>query len=210
MQPWENRIIGHDVRPASDFLANPFNHRIHTSLQQQVVDGLLDDIGWITSVTVNERTGRVVNGHLRITLALRRGDDTPVPCELIDLSEEEEALALATLDASTALALPDAGQVHELISRAQADNAAVLAFLDDMRNDATRMIDIALSPSKPNSRDSLGDRPGKPATVKLVLAIPDVHIVEQAIRATGEANRAQAFLTICTSFLEAHGGNAAG
>ena len=79
--------------PASEFLANPLNWRIHPQFQQEAMTGALNEIGWIDEVTVNTRTGRIVDGHLRVTLALRAGDNTPVPYKEVDLSEEEEALS---------------------------------------------------------------------------------------------------------------------
>jgi len=64
---------------------------------------------------VNKRTGRLVDGHLRVILSLRRGEHF-VPVSYVDLSEEEEALVLATLDPLAALAGTDADVLDSLLS----------------------------------------------------------------------------------------------
>ena len=46
------------------------NPRIHPREQQEGMCGVLDTLGWIEEVTVNQRTGYVVDGHMRIKLAL--------------------------------------------------------------------------------------------------------------------------------------------
>lgn len=102
-QRWRNRIVGHGEMPASEFLTNPLNWRIHPQFQQEAMAGALNEIGWIDEVTVNTRTGRIVDGHLRVTLALREGDKTPVPYKEVDLSEQQLLDQVAQVGA-----LPDA------------------------------------------------------------------------------------------------------
>jgi len=126
---WENRIVGHDVIPASELLANPANYRIHPRFQQEVVADSLNDIGWIDGVTINKNTGVVVNGHLRATLALRKGDDTPVPVDYVDLTEEEEALALAVFDMSTGLAGVDKLKLRELMDKVKTQSKPIMDML---------------------------------------------------------------------------------
>lgn len=83
---WKNRIIGHESHEAGWFVANPKNWRIHPAAQGEAVEGALESVGWVRSVLVNQRTGYILDGHLRITLALRQGEDTVVPVEIVDLS----------------------------------------------------------------------------------------------------------------------------
>jgi hypothetical protein len=94
---WKNRIVGYrEVRP-EDLLANPRNWRVHPKHQQAALKGALDELGWIQNVIVNTRTGFVVDGHARVALAIRHNQPT-VPTTEVDLSPDEEALALVTLD----------------------------------------------------------------------------------------------------------------
>lgn len=129
---WRNRIVGHGEQPASEFLANPLNWRIHPQFQQEAMAGALNEIGWIDEVTVNKNTGRIVDGHLRVTLALRAGDRTPVPYKEVDLTEEEEALALATKDPIAALAVTDNAQYLALLDGVTSGEAALQQLLDQV------------------------------------------------------------------------------
>lgn len=141
-QQWRNRIVGHGEMPASEFLANPLNWRIHPQFQQEAMAGALNEIGWIDEVTVNTRTGRIVDGHLRVTLALRAGDNTPVPYKEVDLSEEEEALALASKDPIAALAVTDNAQYLALLDGVSSGEAALQQLLDQVAGMEAAVPDI--------------------------------------------------------------------
>jgi hypothetical protein len=132
---WENRIVGRGEKAARDFLANPFNFRIHTALQDRALEGSLDTLGWIDEVTENVRTGRLIDGHERIALALRRGEDTPVPYKQVDLSEAEELQALVSLDPIAAMAKQDDEILDAVWASIQSDNANVQEFLANMRQE---------------------------------------------------------------------------
>ena len=106
MSGWQNRIIGHGEEKPDQLLANPSNWRIHPREQQEALSGALDEVGWVQDVIVNQRTGHVIDGHLRISLAIS-GDEESVPVVYVDLSEEEERLVLATLDPLVELAVAD-------------------------------------------------------------------------------------------------------
>jgi len=93
--------------------------------------GVLDDIGWIQDVIVNERTGRLIDGHLRVELAIKRGEKT-VPVKYVDLSEEEEERALATFDPITSMAETDRELLNSLVERCRTDNEQVVGLLQDI------------------------------------------------------------------------------
>ena len=127
---WANRIVGYGEENPDQLAANPLNWRLHPAAQQQALEGGLDELGWIQSVTVNRRTGYVVDGHARVALALRAGEPT-VPIAYIDLSPEEERLALLTLDPIGAMAAQDHDQVAALLELGTAaESAALQAVID--------------------------------------------------------------------------------
>jgi DNA modification methylase len=101
--PWRNRIVGSGFEDPGQLLASPDNLRIHPLDQREALEGVLEAIGWIEQVTVNVTTGHVVDGHLRVALALSRGEPA-VPVEYVEITAEEERLALALLDPISALA----------------------------------------------------------------------------------------------------------
>ena len=111
---WSNRIIGHAEIDPEELLAHPKNWRIHPKVQQEALTGVLDKVGWVSRVIVNKRTGFVVDGHLRVSLALRRHEPS-IPVQYIDVTEEEEMLILATLDPIAALAVSDMDKLGELL-----------------------------------------------------------------------------------------------
>ena len=130
-KPLVNRIVGHGEEAVDQLLANPLNYRLHPDNQQHALAGSIDDIGFIRSVTVNRRTGRVVDGHLRVTLAARSGVAT-LPVEYVDLSEAEEAQALLSLDPIAAMAASDREKLDELMRAIQSDDERVQAMLSEM------------------------------------------------------------------------------
>ena len=133
-KPLNNRIIGHGEEQVDQLLANPLNFRLHPDNQQQALAGAIDDIGFIRSVTVNQRTGRVVDGHLRVTLAARSGVET-LPVEYVDLDEAEEAQALLSLDPIAAMAGTDKDRLEELLESVQSEDERVQEMLDEIRRE---------------------------------------------------------------------------
>jgi ParB-like chromosome segregation protein Spo0J len=131
MSRWQNRIVGHGEEDPAQLLANPRNFRIHPKTQQDAVAGVLEEVGWVQSVIVNRTTGHLIDGHLRVSIALR--DDEPtIPVVYVDLSEAEEALILATLDPLAALAGTDREKLAELLAEVTTDSAALQQVLSDM------------------------------------------------------------------------------
>jgi len=111
---WRNRIVGHGEEEAEQLLANPKNWRIHPKAQQDALEGVLKTVGWVQNVIVNQRTGFVVDGHARVAMAITAGEKVPVV--YVDLSEEEEALILATLDPLAAMAATDEELYRSLVA----------------------------------------------------------------------------------------------
>jgi DNA modification methylase len=116
-----------EAAPA-DLVANPRNWRGHPPAQRDALAGLLDQVGWVQDVVVNRRTGHLVDGHLRVELAQARGEAT-VPVVYVDLSEEEEALVLVSLDPLAAMATADPEKLAALLGDAKANDEALRAML---------------------------------------------------------------------------------
>jgi hypothetical protein len=73
------------------------------------------EVGWVAQVLVNKTTGHVVDGHLRVELAISRNEQT-VPVTYVELSKDEERLVLATLDPLAAMASADTAKLAELLA----------------------------------------------------------------------------------------------
>jgi hypothetical protein len=104
--PWRNRIVGYGEEAPDQLLANAKNWRIHPQHQQKALSETLRTVGIVQNVLVNKRSGFVVDGHLRAAMGISEGQPT-IPVTYVDLSEQEEAAVLATLDPLSAMAAKD-------------------------------------------------------------------------------------------------------
>jgi hypothetical protein len=130
---WRNRIVGHGEERPDQLLANPRNWRIHPKAQQDALKGVLSEVGWVQSVIVNRASGHLVDGHARVALAISRNEPS-VPVVYVELSEEEEALVLATLDPISAMAKTDAEAFDALIKHLEVEDAAIAAVIEGTRD----------------------------------------------------------------------------
>ena len=131
---WKNRIVGYgDVDPKT-LVPNPQNFRRHPKRQGDALTGSLNELGWIQDVLINKTTGRMIDGHLRVELALQYGAQT-VPVKYVELSEAEERLALATLDPLTYMAETDAEALGALLEGVNTGDAALQDMLAQMAAD---------------------------------------------------------------------------
>jgi len=128
MSTWKNRIIETAEMKVSDLKANPKNWRKHPTAQQNALAGVLDEVGWVTQVIWNRRTGHLIDGHLRVDLAAKRKEKT-VPVNVVDLSEEEEAMILATFDPISAMAEADKQMLAGLMESIETEDAAIRDLL---------------------------------------------------------------------------------
>ncbi len=133
--PWRNRIVGYSEEEPDQLLANPSNWRIHPAAQQNALSGVLKEVGLVQNVVANRTTGHLVDGHLRVMLAMRENQPV-VPVTWVELSEEEEHLILASLDPLAAMATADAGALDALLSSVQSGEAAVTAMLAELAEGA--------------------------------------------------------------------------
>ena len=135
MTEWRSRITGHGEEDPSQLLAHPNNPRVHPKYQQDVMGAVLDEIGWIDEIIVNPTTGHVINGHLRVALAISRGEKR-VPVKYVDLSPEDEAKALAVFDPIGTLAVTDSVTLAALLESVDIDSESVQKMLDDLLENA--------------------------------------------------------------------------
>lgn len=108
-----NRIVGTVEIAVEDLRLHPLNPKQHGRRQKEVLRQLLGEIGWVEGVIVNVNGNTLLDGEGRVVVAKHRGETT-VPATLVDLSEEEEALALGTIDPIAEQALADAAKLEAL------------------------------------------------------------------------------------------------
>jgi hypothetical protein len=142
------RIVGHGEEKPEQLLAHPQNFRRHPGHQLEALRGSMRELGWVKTVLVNKRTGHVVDGHARVEEALRQGLAT-VPVTYIDLSAEEERLALAVLDPITELAVRDDEILAGLLAEVTTEDEGLKLMLEDMREE----LDPSPAPPAPSAAE---------------------------------------------------------
>lgn len=130
---WSNRIVGHEDEDPSSLIPHPSNWRKHGASQRTGLAAVLDRVGYVQEVIVNRRTGRLVDGHLRVQLAVDR-HEARIPVAYVDLDEAEEALVLATLDPLASLAGTDHEALDALLAGVADADEAVAQLLEDIRH----------------------------------------------------------------------------
>jgi len=204
MPTWRNRISGYGEEAPDQLLANPANWRVHPKFQQDALAAILDEVGWVQDVIVNKTTGYVVDGHLRVALALSRGESS-LPVKYVELSEEEEAKIIATLDPLSTLAIADADILAELLTKVATESAAVQTLIDETLAGAELDGWLAQQLEEQESKADMGRRLGnRKAQIKPVLYAEDLATFEQAILLTGNRNRGEALIEVCQFFVETH------
>ena len=104
--PWRNRITRYGEEAPDQLLAHENNWRIHPGTQQAALKAVLQTVGLVQNVIISERSGKCLDGHLRIQMAISEGQQT-IPITYVDVTPEEEKLILATIDPLSAMAVAD-------------------------------------------------------------------------------------------------------
>lgn len=91
------QIIAYGEEAPDQLLAHPLNAGNHNRFQRDAMEAVLEESGWADTILVNKRTGRILDGHMRVEIALKR-EEPSVPVRYVDVSEEEELKILATFD----------------------------------------------------------------------------------------------------------------
>jgi len=133
---YTNRIVGHGAESPKDLskMTHPLNWRVHPETQKHVLNDVLRDVGWVQQVVVNKTTNHLIDGHLRVALALEQ-KAKEVPVVYVELSEEEESLVLATLDPISAMAEMDAAKLRLLLDNVHTGSAAIQEMLSNLAGD---------------------------------------------------------------------------
>ena len=109
---------------------NPANWRSHPPAQADALRGVIAEVGWAGALLYNERTKRLIDGHLRRDIA-----DGTVPVLVGEWDEKQERTILATLDPIGAMAGADTERLQALLDSVQSENEHVSALLEQLRRD---------------------------------------------------------------------------
>lgn len=117
----------------TDLIDNPRNWRKHPDAQRNALGGLLDSVGWADAVLARETDEglMLIDGHLRKELAA----DSKVPVLVLDVTEAEADLILATHDPLTSMAETDQALLDELVQGLDIENDETQKMLDELASD---------------------------------------------------------------------------
>lgn len=195
---FKNRIVGYELVDPKTIKRNPLNWRTHPDAQRSAMTDLVASLGYVDTLLVNKRTGHLIDGEMRLDIADENGERT-VPVLWVDLSPEEERLALATLNPMSELATTDPEQLSKLLANRKPHDGP----LDELLRSLEQMAQGAIvKPTKGTPGRNTTAAAGH--TMRIVLAVPDVAEFERAILMTGIANRGEAVLEIARHYLSSH------
>jgi DNA modification methylase len=147
-------------RSPAELADNPRNWRTHPDTQLAALADVLAEVGWAGACLYNERTGRLIDGHARRTIAQAQGCQK-VPVLVGSWDEATEAKILATLDPIGAMAQADSAKLEALLSEVHTGSAALQQLLDTLACDSG--IDRPLAPGLTDP-DDVPEPPDEPTT----------------------------------------------
>ena len=117
--------------PAKHLKANPKNWRVHDALQTDAFNAVLQEVGFAGAVVAYENSDDelvIIDGHMRTEQATNE----KVPVLILDVTEEEADLLLATYDPLGTMAGSDAERLGELLQGVSASDASLATLLEDI------------------------------------------------------------------------------
>jgi hypothetical protein len=119
---------------ASELIPNPRNWRTHPQAQRDALRGVLAEVGIAGAVLARETDLglMLIDGHLRAETT----GDADIPVLVLDVSEAEADLILATHDPLGAMAEVDADKLEAVLSELNTANDALRDMLSQLAEDA--------------------------------------------------------------------------
>ena len=141
---WNDAVVKTAWVEVDDILFNPNNYKIHPRAQQGAVESSIEKVGIVRRILINLRTSEewddnnrnvhtLIDGHLRVQLAARKGIKK-LKADFIDLNPEQEDYLLSVLDPVGTMAVIDREKWGELAARMKkkSDNMTDKNVLDEL------------------------------------------------------------------------------
>lgn len=126
---WRNRVRELRIVDVSELAPNPRNFRRHPQAQSNALQALLEQVGIAGALLAYEHPERgleLIDGHLR------RDQGGQWPVLILDVSEEEADLLLATHDPLATMAQNDLSVLGELVASLNIQDEALAAMFKDL------------------------------------------------------------------------------
>lgn len=161
---WKNRIVKRANVDPKELNPNPLNWRTHSQSQREAMQTVLSDIGFVQDVIFNTRTGHLIDGHMRVALALDQGEPL-VPVIYVDLDLEEEKIVLATLDPLSEMAGVNEDVLQSLLLNIDDYSSGIDSLIDMLHTEIDFDIDFDIESSiieVPEIQEDATEAPQKP------------------------------------------------
>jgi len=129
--PWRNRIVGYGEEDPKVLVNHPKNWRAHPDNQKRALETVFTRVGIVDPVMVQQGTGTIIDGHLRVGMAAEQGIES-IPVQYVDLNDEEVEYTLATLDPIGALATTDLYHLTSLVGELEIGDEALETMIGDI------------------------------------------------------------------------------
>jgi ParB-like chromosome segregation protein Spo0J len=133
--PASDKPLRLEWRPPAELTENHLNFRTHPDSQIAALTDVIGEVGWAGVCLLNEKTGRLLDGHARRKVAIAEGV-AEVPVLIGSWSEEQERLILATFDTISAQATIDEAKLTELLKQVETDSKPLQDLLGKLAIDA--------------------------------------------------------------------------
>lgn len=163
-----DRIVGLRRVKASTIKPHPLNWRKHPRAQRKALEGVLAEIGYADALLARQLPDgglQLVDGHLRAETT----PDQEVPVLVLDVTEEEAAKLLVTLDPLAAMAGADAENLEALLAEVKTDDASLQRLI----NSTARGAGIDLG--EPLEDDATVEPPSNPVSQRGDLWVMEGH-----------------------------------
>lgn len=204
---WRNRIIGLEEHKAGELLDHPLQFKTHPDRQGRVLRGIFGDIGIADALIAyksQRAKGRLVkiDGHGRAGL----DKDQLWPVLVVDLTDAEADYLISLLDKSSDLSVFDDDLYARALESISADDLEVGLLIDEIMSelDITELSDLGDGESGGDDGKSK-KRGGIEGLIRVALTVGQVATFERALRETGERNRGDALIAICTEYMGVRG-----
>lgn len=149
---FRDRIVELRRVPASQLVDNAKNWRRHPDEQVSAMTSMLERIGFTGAIVAREREGKleILDGHLRKGIA---GGES-VPVLIVDLTDQEASLMLATFDPLSDLALMDAKALRDLLLESEVEDED--AFLRKLLADVSEDLAAEMQSQTPKAKEVEG------------------------------------------------------
>jgi len=150
----ENRIKELRYIPASELRANPKNWRKHPTQQQKMLRTMFNEVGYIDALIgrdVDDGSVELIDGHLRKEMSGHQD----VPVLVLDVTEAEADLILASFDPITGMADTDKATLKDLLQGIDSEEDQISEMLDKLAKDSN--IDLYDEQPEPEARIEIAD-----------------------------------------------------